>query len=79
MAEKEQAHRMQIEQGVLDANLEAQRQEAKDVRRGTWIGAIISIVSICSAVYAAHISPTVAVALVGLPLASVVRAIVLRK
>lgn len=81
MAEAEQSHRMLMARGELDANVEAQRMEVVAARRGTWLGVAVSALSIIAATittyWGAH--PSVPIALVGVPLMSAVRAIILRK
>ena len=71
MAEKEQAHRLAYEA----SGLEATTQEAK---RGQYLGTGISILAVCGAVYVAYIGAHwgVSVALVGIPVLGIVRAIV---
>jgi uncharacterized membrane protein len=81
MAEAEQSYRMQMGRDTLEANAKAQYFEAVAIRRGTWLGAGISLASIVlaavTAIWGAH--PTVSIALVGVPIMSAVRAIILRK
>jgi uncharacterized membrane protein len=88
MAEMEQQHRMGIERDTLRANIEvqaaniaAQKMEYKAISRGHWIGAVVSALSILAASVTAWngAHPIVSVAFVGIPLMSVVRAIILRK
>lgn len=71
MAEKEQSHRIAIE----DRGLSASIAEAK---HGQILGAIISIFSLLSAVGSVYMvaHPAVSVALVGVPIAGLVKAIV---
>jgi len=71
MAEKEQAHRIEYEKIGLPATI-------RESRRGQTLGAIISFVAVCGAIYTAYIGAhwAVPVALVGVPVLGLVRAIV---
>ena len=71
MSEKEQDHRIEFENARLNIM-------AGDTRRGHYLGLIISICAIIGAVYTASIGAhwTVSVALVGVPILGIVRAIV---
>ena len=71
MAEKEQAHRVEYEKIGLQASI-------GESRRGQFLGAAVSIAAVVGAVYAAHIGAHwgVSVALVGVPVLGIVRAIV---
>ena len=69
MAEKEQEHRHRMENIQLEAEVKAQS-------RGQWLGFAVSFASISGAVIAAavHAPVMVSVALVGIPMAGVVKA-----
>jgi len=71
MVEDEQAHRISYEQAHLNAL-------AGDTRRGHYIGLAISVASIAGAVYAASLGAhwSVSIALVGVPILGIIRAIV---
>ena len=71
MAEKEQAHRLEYEKTGLEATV-------CESRRGQVLGAIISVVAVCGAIFTAYIGAhwAVSVALVGVPVLGIVRAIV---
>jgi uncharacterized membrane protein len=81
MAELEQAHRIELEKASLELDIESQKSQSSAFRRGHYLGAIISGLSVFAAAYTAHIGAhwAVSVALVGVPLMGVVRAIVLRR
>ena len=74
MAEIEQNHRLDMEQKGLTA-------EISDTRRGQLLGALIAIVALGAAAYSAAIGAhwAVSVALVGIPLMGVVKAIIDRR
>ncbi len=74
MVEREQEHRIAHERTELDASV-------KDFRRGHWIGGLLGALSIAGAVFTAYIGahPTVSIALVGLPIAAIVRSIMQRR
>lgn len=74
MVEQEQIHRASHEMTILNATV-------VDTRRGHWLGAAISLASIAGAVFTAHIGApaAVSIALVGLPLVSIIQAIVNNK
>ena len=71
MVEQEQAHRIKHGNTVLNATI-------ADTRRGHWLGGTISVIAIAGSVLAVYIGahPTVSVALVGLPLATVIRSMI---
>jgi uncharacterized membrane protein len=71
MAEKEQAHRIDYEKTGLAATV-------REARRGQILGAIISAVAIGGAIFNTYIGGywAVSVALVGVPVLGIVRAIV---
>lgn len=71
MVEREQAHRIEHEKTVLNATV-------KDTRRGHWMGGVISVAALAGAVFTAYIGahPAVSIALVGLPVATIVQAII---
>ena len=71
MAEKEHAHRIAYEAAGLQAT-------TREATRGQYLGAAVSIIAVCGAVYAAHVGAhwSVAVALVGIPVLGMIRAIV---
>jgi uncharacterized membrane protein len=81
MAEIEQQHRIESERFALQANKEAQVAEINTIKRGHYLGtaiSLLSIVAVIASVFAgAH--PSVSIALIGVPLMSAVRAIILRK
>lgn len=70
MVEQEQAHRIKHEQDGLAAAI-------KDTKRGHWIGGTISVMCAAGSVYTAYIGahPLVSIALVGVPISSVINAI----
>ena len=74
MVEREQAHRLGLESALLKAT-------AGDTKRGHWLGGAISLASIAAATWTAYIGahPTVSIALVGLPIAVLVQAIIRSK
>lgn len=74
MVEQEQAHRISLEGKALDA-------EVSDFKRGHFLGAAIALAALAGAVYVAHIggSPWVSIALVGLPVAAIVQAVLRRR
>lgn len=74
MAETEQNHRLDMEQRGLTA-------EISDTRRGQFLGALIAVVALGAAAYSAAIGAhwSVSVALVGIPLMGVVKAIIDRR
>lgn len=71
MAEKEQAHRIQME-------MEGQRATVSEAKRGQFLGAVVSIVALGGAMYTAYIGAhwSVSVAFVGLTILGIVRALV---
>ena len=71
MAEKEQAHRIQIES-------EGQRATIKEAARGQYLGAAITAIALGGAIFTAYIGAHwgVSVALVGLTILGIVRALV---
>ena len=71
MAEKEQAHRIEYEKVGLPAAI-------RESRRGQILGAVISLIAVLGAIYAVHVGSSwiVPVALVGVPVLGIVRAIV---
>lgn len=71
MVEREQLHRIEYEKSRLAAAI-------RDTKRGQWLGATISIMAIAGSAYSAFIGahPTVSIALVGVPIAAIVNAIV---
>ncbi|MFT4190894.1 MAG: DUF2335 domain-containing protein [Comamonas sp.] len=74
MVEAEQAHRIKTDQEVLAATV-------KDTRRGHWIGLTISLCALIGAGVTAYLGahPVVSVAMVGLPIAVIIQAIVASK
>lgn len=70
MVELEQSHRHQQDSRALDAQI-------KDYRRGHWLGAGVSAVAILGAVLTAYLGGhfMVSIALVGLPVATIILAI----
>lgn len=71
MAEKEQVHRIEYESKGLDAT-------TSEAKRGQYLGAALSVVALLGAVYVAYIGAhwAVSVALVGIPVLGIIRAIV---
>jgi len=47
--------------------------KAADVRRGQWLGFVIAILAAGGAIWVANVSPVVAVALVGVPVATIIQ------
>jgi uncharacterized membrane protein len=74
MVEAEQAHRISHDQKLLSAM-------AGDTKRGQWIGGAISATSIAGAIVSIllHAHPTVSIALIGVPVLGMIRAIVASK
>ncbi len=81
MAELEQQHRLGQERAALESNIEAAQAEIESARRGLLLGAVVSILSIVASLVAVVLGAhwAIPVALVGVPLMSAVRALVLRK
>lgn len=73
MVEQEQAHRISQDKTVLDAQI-------RDRTRGNWIGGLLALTCVGSAVYVAFIGGhwLVSVALVGLPITAVVQRFISR-
>ncbi|MCH7520384.1 MAG: DUF2335 domain-containing protein [Candidatus Marinimicrobia bacterium] len=71
MAENQQDHRKLAESTILSANI-------LDTQRGQYLGSAVSVLAICGAVLAVYLGahPVVSVALVGVPLVAVVKALV---
>lgn len=71
MIEEEQKHRIALESTGLNAM-------ASDTRRGHWLGGVISVVAIVGCVVSTylHAPATVSIALVGIPVLSMIRAII---
>ncbi|MFC3107427.1 DUF2335 domain-containing protein [Undibacterium arcticum] len=74
MVEQEQAHRIEYESSALKATI-------RDTLRGHWIGAAISLAAIGGCIYSVyiHAHPAVSVALVSVPIASIIHAILKSK
>jgi uncharacterized membrane protein len=74
MVEEEQAHRVSYESALLAATI-------GDTKRGHWMGWSISIISVVGALASIFMqaNPIVSVALVGVPLVSIVHAIMKSK
>jgi uncharacterized membrane protein len=74
MVEQEQAHRIEHESNSLKAAI-------RDTKRGHWLGALISLAALGASLYAAYIGahPTVSIALVGVPIATTINAILKNK
>ena len=74
MVEEEQAHRVSYESSMLAATIQ-------DTKRGHWMGWSISIISVVGALASIYLaaSPLVSAALVGVPLISIVHAIMKSK
>jgi uncharacterized membrane protein len=81
MAEIEQQHRLESERAALQSNIDAAANESKIAFSGHNKGAVVSIVAILACVASAYIGAhwAVSVALVGVPLMSAVRALIIRK
>jgi uncharacterized membrane protein len=69
LTEKEQVHRHTMDQNVLAT-------KAGDVKRGQYLGFLIGGAAVVGAIAVASFAPWVSVALVGVPVASIVNAIV---
>lgn len=70
LTEQETAHRISYEDRALDANI-------AESRRGQWLGASISILALGCAIGAVALgSPYVAIAFLGVPVFSIIQAIV---
>lgn len=74
MVEQEQAHRIEHESNSLKAAI-------RDTKRGHWLGALISLAAIGASLFAAYIGahPSVSIALVGVPIATIINAILKNK
>ena len=74
MVEQEQIHRLQHGNTVLEATI-------SDTKRAHYLGGLISVLALISSLYAAMIGahPTVSIALVSIPIASIVRAFLKEK
>lgn len=74
MVEREQAHRIEMESIGLNALV-------RDTRRGMWIGGTIAVLAIAGAVLSAYLGAyfLVSVAIVGLPIAVIVQAMLKSK
>lgn len=71
MVEQEQAHRIAHDESVMKAL-------AGDTKRGHFLGAFISVFALAGAVITAYFGahPTVSIALVGLPVATIIQAFI---
>ena len=71
MVELEQAARIESENAGFHASI-------RDTKRGQYLGAAISVIAICAAVYTAYLGVhwSIPCALVGVPILGIVRAIV---
>jgi uncharacterized membrane protein len=71
MAEREQTHRIDTEKNAISA-------EIADTKRGQWLGAVITVIAVCGAIYTAiqGAHPLVSIALVGVPVLGLVKAII---
>lgn len=74
LVEREQEHRLEQEKDLLKATI-------KDTRRAHWMGFGISALALAAAIGAAFLGahPTVSIALVGLPIAAIIRSIMQTK
>lgn len=74
MVEQEQAHRIKYESSGLEATI-------ADTRRGHWLGSIISLAAVAGSIFTAYIGApaAVSVALVSVPIFSIVNAILKNK
>ncbi|AUN95886.1 DUF2335 domain-containing protein [Pseudazoarcus pumilus] len=81
MAEDEQAHRLRCESEALTENIQTARVERIIDTRGQWLGAGLSLAAVVGAVWLALATGAVMVplALLGLPLMGVARALIIRK
>ena len=88
MAEREQSHRMNVEDMSARADIKhreevvaGQREAARGVFRsdvaGQLLGGLVAILCVVGAVYTAKLGahPTVSIALVGLPIAAIIKAL----
>jgi uncharacterized membrane protein len=71
LTEREQSHRIALEEQIVPQNLAAQS-------RGQWLGFVLSIVSLglAAATSYAGVAPIVSIALVGVPVLAVAKALV---
>ena len=89
MAEQEQLHRISTEQmaqqagirnaqATLEANIKNSEQSLAQTKRGQVAGTLVSISAIVSAVVSAYLNahPAVSVALVGVPILGIVKALI---
>lgn len=74
MVEEEQAHRISYESAMLSATIQ-------DTKRGHWMGWSISLLAVAGALASIYMNahPSVTIALVGVPLISIVHAILKSK
>jgi len=74
MVEQEQAHRIAHETNCLNASI-------RDTRRGHWLGGAISLAAISGSAFTAYIGAhaAVSVALVSVPIATIINAILKNK
>ena len=81
MAELEQQHRISSEQSVIAANIEAQKEEANAIKRGHYLGASVSAMSVIGCVISIYLGAhwSVSIALVGVPLMGAVKTLITRK
>lgn len=88
MAEREQAHRVNLEDMATRADIRhrdeisaGQRENSRGVFRsdmaGQLLGGVVAVLCVIGAVYTASIGahPTVSIALVGLPIAAIIKAL----
>ena len=78
MTEHEQQHRHATEKAVLDANIQLEKAAQSQAKSGQIAGAIVSILSILSAVTSAYFGahPLVSIALVSVPILGMVKALI---
>jgi uncharacterized membrane protein len=69
LVEKEQSHRHEMDRDTLTT-------KAADVRRGQYLGAGIGVLAVGGAIAIASSAPVVAVALVSVPVASIINSII---
>ena len=74
MVEQEQVHRLGYDIAILEATV-------RDTRRAHYLGGFISVLALICSLYAAMIGahPAVSIALVSIPIASIVRAFLKEK
>jgi uncharacterized membrane protein len=81
MAELEQQHRLEIQDKSLASDVEAQKNEVHVTWLGLYFGTAISVLSIAASLLSVYLGAhfSVSVALVSVPVMSVIRTIILRR